>query len=169
MLILHASASPALVVEAPGRRVVFANPAANALFGPSEIRQWPLVAELITGWDASKASFPASIRRKAGGWSPCNISLIPLSGEDRDLDVVLISEHSLEHDLEEAKQRLQFVIDMLPQAICLFDHDDRYVLWNKKSWRALHRHCPASEARNPLRGYIEDQPSQWRNVGNCGR
>lgn len=27
---------------------------------------------------------------------------------------------------------MQFVIDMLPQAICLFDHDDRYVLWNKK-------------------------------------
>ncbi|QSY98027.1 diguanylate cyclase (plasmid) [Rhizobium bangladeshense] len=132
MRVLHACSSPALVVEAPGRRVVFANPAANALFGPSEIRQWPLVAELITGWDASKASFPASIRSKAGGWSPCNISLIPLSGEDRDLDVVLISEHSLEHDLEEAKQRLQFVIDMLPQAICLFDHDDRFVLWNKK-------------------------------------
>lgn len=132
MRVLHACSSPALVVEAGGHRIVFANPAANALFGPSEITQWPSASKLITGWNASKPSFPASIQCRAG-WLPCAISLIPLSGEDRGLNAVLItSKHSLEHDLKEARQRLQFVIDMLPQAICLFDHDDRYVLWNKK-------------------------------------
>lgn len=35
-------------------------------------------------------------------------------------------------DAEAAQRRLRFIIDMLPQAICVFDQEDRYILWNEK-------------------------------------
>ncbi len=34
--------------------------------------------------------------------------------------------------VREANLRLRYVIEMLPQAVCVFDSKDRYVLWNQK-------------------------------------
>jgi diguanylate cyclase (GGDEF)-like protein/PAS domain S-box-containing protein len=35
-------------------------------------------------------------------------------------------------EAREANLRLRYVIEMLPEAVCVFDAEDRYVLWNQK-------------------------------------
>lgn len=118
----------------PDDRIVSANQAAKALFGRGDpAAHWDPVSELIPEWNPSNSNFEASIRDRTGEWSDCRITVIRHLGEALDLSVVMIAvETSIGRALEAANQRLQFVIDMLPQAICLFDQDDRYVLWNKK-------------------------------------
>lgn len=117
----------------PDDRIVSANQAAKALLGRDDPAQWEPVSELIPQWNLSDSSFEASISDGTGGWSDCKFTVIRHLGGARDLAIVMIAvETSLGRALEEANQRLQFVVDMLPQAICLFDPDDRYVLWNKR-------------------------------------
>jgi diguanylate cyclase (GGDEF)-like protein/PAS domain S-box-containing protein len=117
----------------PDDRILSANRAAQTLFGRNDPLQWEPASQLIPQWPSSGATFQALIRDGSGEWSDCKITMIRKLGEACDITVALIAvETSLGRALEAAKLRLQFVIDMLPQAICVFDHEDRYVLWNRR-------------------------------------
>lgn len=129
---LEASPRPAFAAG-PDDRVLFANRAAQTLFGREDPSRWEPVSELIPQWRSSGATFQGSVKGGSGEWTDCDITVIDGLGEAGDIAIVMMAVSArLGLVSGEANRRLQFIIDMLPQAICVFDPEDRYVLWNKR-------------------------------------
>lgn len=132
---LSACPLPAMCVDARGT-IIFANAAAGHLLECGDVLgsaikgllpEWPLPFEV------SQTFFQPVTGKK----SVCQIGLIPWQSEMADpVRVVMIiptaTEPSAGLAVREANLRLRYVIEMLPQAICVFDAQDRYILWNEK-------------------------------------
>lgn len=139
-----------------GGVIVFANEAAATMAGTSASLVRTPVSRLLPEWHSLSSATAKSFRREAtllrddGGAIPVELSFVRLSADvDGPTGVVirdLIDERALESmrlelerqneealaEAEAAHRRLGFIIDMLPQAACVFDAEDRYVLWNEK-------------------------------------
>jgi diguanylate cyclase (GGDEF)-like protein/PAS domain S-box-containing protein len=136
IVLLESCPLAALIVNAAGF-VIFANAEAQALFDGTDTLSGTSVADLLPTWPLDKPDgSPVSLRSRAGETRRCNIRVSPCPGSGEPIAVVWIEpgepEKSAGLAVREANLRLRYVIEMLPQAICVFDAKDRYVLWNQK-------------------------------------
>ncbi len=155
LLLLEAVPFAALCVNAAGV-IVFANQAAREMAGGGPALVRTPVSRLVPEWHLLSTASARSYRRETillrsdGGAIPVELSFVRFgAAEDAMMGVVirdLIDEKALESmrlelerqneealiEAEAARRRLGFIIDMLPQAACVFDAEDRYVLWNEK-------------------------------------
>ena len=136
--------------------IVFANQAACEMAGEKSMLVRTPVSRLLPEWHVLATASARSFRRETmllrsdGGAIPVEVSFVRFgAGAEAMTGVVirdLIDEKALESmrlelerqneeallEAEAARRRLGFIIDMLPQAACVFDAEDRYVLWNEK-------------------------------------
>ncbi|WP_087149187.1 diguanylate cyclase domain-containing protein [Pararhizobium antarcticum] len=151
---LGAVPSASLCVNAGGV-ILFANEAVLAIAGPGPLTRTP-VSRLLPQWHALSATQAQSYRRETvllrhdGSAIPVELSIVRWDREGASLTGVvirdLIDEQALDHmrlelerqreqvlaEAEAAHRRLGFIIDMLPLAVCVFDAEDKYVLWNAR-------------------------------------
>ncbi|WP_349437663.1 diguanylate cyclase [Pararhizobium sp. A13] len=155
LLLLGAVPFASLCVNAAGA-IVFANRAACEMAGVGSTLVRTPVSRLVPEWHLLSTASARSYRRETillrndGGTIPVELSFVRFgAAEEAMIGVVirdLIDERALESmrlelerqndeallEAEAARRRLGFIIDMLPQAACVFDAEDRYVLWNEK-------------------------------------
>ncbi len=136
MVLLESCPIAALIVNAAGF-VLFANAEARSLLGTEETLPGAAVADLLPTWPLDDHdSSPVHLRSGAGEIRSCHIRVSPCSGSGEPITVVWIETGGLQDAAglaaREANLRLRYVIEMLPQAVCVFDSKDRYVLWNQK-------------------------------------
>jgi diguanylate cyclase (GGDEF)-like protein/PAS domain S-box-containing protein len=152
LMLLGAVPVASLCVNAGGI-IIFANEAVRAMSGAGSALARTPVSRLLPEWHSLSNASAKSFRRETlllrddGSVIPVELSIVRFG--DALTGVVirdLIDERSLESmrlELERqndeallearaAHQRLGFFIDMLPQAACVFDAEDRYILWNEK-------------------------------------
>lgn len=132
---LEAYPMAALVIDATGV-VVFANAQARDLFALGDAPLDLAVSDLLPDWPLSTAaSYPLVV---AGGSHrrDCQVRLMTWHSASGMMTAVLIDPENVERQAavaaREANLRLRYVIEMLPEAVCVFDANDRYVLWNEK-------------------------------------
>jgi diguanylate cyclase (GGDEF)-like protein/PAS domain S-box-containing protein len=155
LLLLGAVPFACVCVSTAGT-IVFANQAACTMAGARSTLVRTPVSRLVPEWHFLSTASARSYRRETmllrsdGGAIPVELSFVRFgAAEDAMIGVVirdLIDEKALESmrlelerqndealvAAEAARRRLGFIIDMLPQAACVFDVEDRYVLWNEK-------------------------------------
>jgi len=123
----------AAVAIGPDDQILFVNQPAKDLLGLNRAPGVRVFTEFVPQWTSLGTVFRASVKSRSGQALECDISVTPGLGDKGEISVALVSVHrSTERALEEANLRLKYVIEMLPQAVCVFDANDRYVLWNKK-------------------------------------
>lgn len=130
---LDACPTAAFILDAAGT-IVHANAEARRLFYQRDqfdglpvdrlLPDWPLAAEMPQQYpivDGSGHERRACVR--TGRWQ----------GRSGEMMTVFIDVERIEQqETPAAEIRLRSILDMLPQAICVFDAEDRYVLWNQK-------------------------------------
>lgn len=152
LMLLRAVPVASVCVNAGGL-IVFANEAAAAMSGASFVLARTPVSRLLPEWHAVSNATAKSFRRETlllrgdGSVIPVELSVVRFSDVLTGIVIRdLIDERSMESmrlELERqndeallearaAHRRLGFFIDMLPQAACVFDAEDRYILWNEK-------------------------------------
>ncbi len=139
-----------------GGIILFANETVRAIVGGGlDLARTP-VSRLFPQWHELSATKAKSFRRETillrhdGSAVPVELSLVrwEREGETQTGVVIrdLIDERAVDSmrlelerqneqslvEAEAAHRRLGFIIHMLPQAACVFDAEDRYVLWNEK-------------------------------------
>lgn len=123
----------AAVAIAPDDQIVFANRAAVELLELADGSRWPRFTEVVPEWRNRGSIFRAPVESRSRGARSFNIAV---TRGMRDSDTVAVAfimgQQSTDHGVDESNQRLKFIIEMLPQAICVFDAQDRYVLWNER-------------------------------------
>lgn len=194
LLMLGAIPFASVCVNAAGT-IVFANDAAMAMAGVGASLVRTPISTLLPHWHSVSATAARSFRRESmllrrdGAAIPVELSFVKFDGEGMTGVLIrdLIDEKALEtmrHELERqsedalleaesAQRRLGFIIDMLPQAACVFDAEDRYVLWNEK-YSALYPEIadhlrPGMPFQDILRisldsgetAEVVDDPKQW--------
>ena len=146
---------PLLIARSNGA-ICLANPPLRALCGWTEPLVGRPAGSVIRGWDtgarsaAAARAVPALLERACG--APLAVELLVSSWRARGdrftgavvrrLAAVEASAPALERrpdqaDFEIAQARaahdlLEEVVEMLPQAVCVFDAQDRYLLWNRR-------------------------------------
>lgn len=130
---LDACSTAAFILDAAGT-IVHANAEARRLFYQRDqfdglpvdrlLSDWPLAAEMPQQYpivDGSGHERRACVR--TGRWQ----------GRSGEMMTVFIEVERIEQqETPAAEIRLRSIRDMLPKAVCLFDPEDRYVLWNQK-------------------------------------
>ena len=130
---LEACPSAVLVVDAVGT-IAFANAEARRLFltdgdvsglpAKRFLLDWPLPPQILQYRIANARGNETLARVKAARWQVASGIMTTLYIEpERDRNLPATSEADI---------RLRSVIEMLPQAVCVFDAEDRFVLWNGK-------------------------------------
>ncbi len=152
LLLLGAVPVASLCVNAGGI-IVFANEALSAMSGAgADLARTP-VSRLLPEWHAVSNVSAKSFRRETlllrgdGSVIPVELSVVRFSDaltgavirdliDERSMESMRLElERQNDEALLEARaahRRLGFFIDMLPQAACVFDAEDRYILWNEK-------------------------------------
>lgn len=152
LMLLGAVPVASLCVNAGGV-IVFANEAVRAMSGAGAALARTPVSRLLPEWHTVSNASAESFRRETlllrgdGSVIPVELSVVRFGGDMAGVVIRdLIDEQSMEKmrlELERqndeallearaAHRRLGFFIDMLPQAACVFDAQDRYILWNEK-------------------------------------
>lgn len=136
ILLLETCPLAALILNAAGT-VVFANRHACELFEKAEITAGTPISGLLPEWSPEeRGKTRLVIQRPSGQSRSCEIQAMPypIAGEGRIAVWIDTSERNSAFGIaaREANLRLRYVIEMLPQAVCVFDAQDRYVLWNEK-------------------------------------
>ncbi|WP_244490160.1 diguanylate cyclase [Rhizobium sp. Root483D2] len=152
LMLLEAVPVASLCVNAGGI-IVFANGMVTAMVGggPGLVRT--PVSRLLPEWHIVSSVSALSFRRETlllrcdGSIIPVELSVVRFSEvltgivirdliDERSMETMRLElERQNEEALLEARaahRRLGFFIDMLPQAACVFDAEDRYILWNEK-------------------------------------
>jgi len=152
LMLLEAVPVASLCVNAGGI-IVFANGMVTAMAGggPGLVRT--PVSRLLPEWHIVSSVSAPSFRRETlllrcdGSIIPVELSVVRFSEaltgvvirdliDERSMETMRLElERQNEEALLEARaahRRLGFFIDMLPQAACVFDAEDRYILWNEK-------------------------------------
>lgn len=132
---LEAYPMAAVVIDAAGD-VVFANAEARDLFTLGDAPLHLTISELLPDWPlAATASRPVVI---AGGIHrrDCQVRIMTWHSASDTMTAVLVEPDDKGRQASAAARdahlRLRYVIEMLPEAVCVFDANDRYVLWNEK-------------------------------------
>ncbi len=155
LAVLQNSPGAVLCMDEAGR-IIFANEAAIRLTGPGEPLLGRLIQDLIPDWTAIMSGPGPPLNAKTvlvprpGHVFPVGLSVTDLTergigifaaylggSPDRAAgdDLLQSTRNEAAAALEEAKmaeRRMRAIIEMLPQAVCVFDAQDRYVLWNQK-------------------------------------
>lgn len=130
---LEACPIAALVLDAAGT-IVFANAEARGLFALGDAPS--VIGDLVPDWPLPPAAAPALIVTGDGQWRDCQVRVMTWPSTSGTLSAVLVEPENEERRAamaaREANLRLRYVIEMLPEAVCVFDANDRYVLWNEK-------------------------------------
>lgn len=145
---------PLLIVDSNGA-IRFANAAFQALTGwPHHLTGYP-VRDIIKDWDCTPIDGGESravktwLDRSSG--SPLSVELVQSSwqAEGESLKGAIVRDLSkgvaeapdegpqppaalAAAQVEAAHKLLEEVVEMMPQAVCVFDSQDRYVLWNRR-------------------------------------
>lgn len=124
-----------LVLDTTGH-VIFANAEAGHLLHPEDrlagvdiaelMPEWPLLSGISTVFVSDHASHRRLCRVQVMSWSTSTETVTAAFLEPVD------DERPAGYAAREANLRLRYVIEMLPEAVCVFDANDRYVLWNQK-------------------------------------
>jgi len=123
----------AALAIAPDDQIVFANRPAVELLELADVSRWPRFAEVVPEWRSRGPTFRASIRSRSREAHDFDIAVTwGLGDADTVAVAIMTGQRSPNRHLDESSQRLKFIIEMLPQAICVFDAEDRYVLWNER-------------------------------------
>lgn len=151
-MLLGAVPVASLCVNAGGV-IVFANEAVNAMSGAGAALARTPVSRLLPEWPTVSSASARSFRRETlllrgdGSVIPVELSVVRFTDaligvvirdliDERSMEAMRLElERQNEETLLEARaahRRLGFFIDMLPQAACVFDAQDRYILWNEK-------------------------------------
>jgi len=137
----------------PDCLIVAANTAAAAIAGGTQALAGQPIADVLPEWTAPLANAAAPRRemalvREDGTKANVEVSIVKLGSAGlvcaviRDIGrekMIAALQTELQRQSEKAlldagaaTRRLEYFIDMLPQAACIFDAQDRYVLWNRK-------------------------------------
>jgi diguanylate cyclase (GGDEF)-like protein/PAS domain S-box-containing protein len=129
---LEACPTPAVAI-APDDQIVFANRPAVELLELDDGSGWPRFTEVVPEWRSKGSIFRAPIESRSRGARDCEIAVTRGIGDVDTVAVALITgQQFTDYLVDESNKRLKFIIEMLPQAICVFDAEDRYVLWNER-------------------------------------
>ena len=134
-LLLDACPSAVIVLD-PEHRLAFANRQACELFGPDRSFIGLPATDLFLEWplpvpDRARLIISAG----SGSGRPYDVMVSPYSGRDGPMTMVWIQSAARDpvaDVLSHADLRLRYMVEMLPQAVCVFDAEDRYVLWNQR-------------------------------------
>ena len=129
---LEACPTAAFVLDAAGT-IVFANAAARRLFHLQHPCPGVAVKTFLPDWPQAAN---ACLADGSGDRRPVQVKVADWRSGSRTMTTVFIEAEcqpgGLPDAREEADIRLRYIIEMLPQAVCVFDAEDRFVLWNRK-------------------------------------
>jgi diguanylate cyclase (GGDEF)-like protein/PAS domain S-box-containing protein len=132
---LQACPMAVLVLDAASH-VVFANTEAEQLLELEDRLCGTHIAEFMLEWPLLSGVSTAFVSSRPGHRKLCRVQVINwLSGTETVTAALLEpvdDERPAGYAAREANLRLRYVIEMLPEAVCVFDANDRYVLWNQK-------------------------------------
>ncbi|MBB3593149.1 diguanylate cyclase (GGDEF)-like protein/PAS domain S-box-containing protein [Rhizobium sp. BK529] len=131
---LQACPMTVLVLDTAGR-IIFVNEAGklihleDRLVGMDIARfmpEWPLLSGVSTAFVCDRFGHRQLCRVRVMNWPVGTKAATVIFLEPAD------AERPAGYAAREANLRLRYVIEMLPEAVCVFDASDRYVLWNQK-------------------------------------
>ncbi|MEW9612802.1 diguanylate cyclase [Shinella sp. S4-D37] len=130
---LEACPTTAFVVDATGT-IVFANAAAYRLFHPQRDFQGLTIKRFLPDWPLPPHGSPSRIADGLGNekLAHVNVASWPAVSGTMTTVFVYVEPEQNRPDTNEAENRLRHIIEILPQAVCVFDAEDRFVLWNRK-------------------------------------
>lgn len=130
---LDACPTAAFVLDAAGT-VLLANAEARRLFHPQDQFAGLPVKQFLPDWPLPSAASPCRLVDGSSGEIPAQVRWASWQATSGTTTTVFIEAERKEcpPDIPEADNRLRSIIEMLPQAVCVFDAEDRYVLWNRK-------------------------------------
>lgn len=178
LAVLQNSPGAVLCMDKAGR-VIFANQVAIRLIGPGEPLLGRLIQDFIPDWTAL-LSGPCPPLNTKTAWAPRHGHKFPVELSVTDLteggvgffaaylrdtsdrsvgdELLQSTRNEAAEALEEAKmaeRRMRAIIEMLPQAVCVFDAQDRYVLWNQKYAETYPEIAHLLAPRVPFRDILE--------------
>ncbi len=125
----------ALILNASGA-VIFANAEARELFHSEDGLPGRAIPDLLPEWPLALTTSRSFIKDCGGRRRSCHVRVVTWPATSDAMTAVFIEaggeESSAGSAAREANLRLRYVIEMLPEAVCVFDARDRYVLWNQK-------------------------------------
>ncbi|MCQ4633980.1 diguanylate cyclase [Shinella sp. CPCC 100929] len=130
---LEACPTTAIVVDVTGT-IVFANAAAYRLFRPQRDLCGLPIKQFLPDWSLPAQGTQSRIVDGLGNEKLAHVKIASWSAVSGTMSTVFVeieSERNLP-DTSEAENRLRHIIEILPQAVCVFDAEDRFVLWNRK-------------------------------------
>ena len=129
---LDACPTAAFVLDAAGT-IVHANPEARRLFYTHEQLDGLPMELFLTVWPMAQDMPRCPIVDGSGHERRACVRTSRWQGRSGEMMTVFIEVERIEQqETPAAEIRLRSILDMLPQAVCLFDSEDRYVLWNQK-------------------------------------
>ncbi|MCL6709457.1 diguanylate cyclase [Pseudomonas sp. R2.Fl] len=132
---LEACPVAAIIVDAAGV-VVFANGAAHRLFHSGDRLPGSSVGDWVAEWPLPPGVTRSLVIDGNGDRVPAHTRALSWSTESGTKTALFVEaghgEPLAGSDASEAELRLRYIIEMLPEAVCVFDADDQYVLWNEK-------------------------------------
>lgn len=124
-----------LVLDAVGQ-VIFTNTEARHLLHLEDRLSGVDIAELMPEWPLLSGVSTVLASDRPGCRLLCRVQLMNWSTGTETVTAAFLEpvddEHPAGNAIREANLRLRYVIEMLPEAVCVFDANDRYVLWNQK-------------------------------------
>jgi diguanylate cyclase (GGDEF)-like protein/PAS domain S-box-containing protein len=130
---LEACPIAALVLDS-NDRIQFANPAASSLFCRSELIG-SAIRDHLPAWPVASGDDVILIETDGGECLSCRVQLMVWPEQNGTVTAILIGAQpamATARPQREAELRLRCMIEMLPEAMCVFDANDRFILWNKK-------------------------------------
>jgi diguanylate cyclase (GGDEF)-like protein/PAS domain S-box-containing protein len=129
---LEACPLAAFVVDAAGT-IVFANATLYRLLSPHSEVVGSAANQFLSDWPPTERISRSRMAEEFAVDGPVKVTVATWQAVSGPMTTVFIGpEFEKASDTSEADLRLRHVIEMLPQAVCVFDAEDRYVLWNKK-------------------------------------
>ncbi len=124
-----------LVLDAADH-VILANPEARRFLRLEDRFDGADIAELIPEWPLLPGFSTTVVHDRSGHRRPCRLRVMNWPAGAQTVTAAFLEpvddERPAGYAAREANLRLRYVIEMLPEAVCVFDANDRYVLWNQK-------------------------------------
>ena len=135
-MLLEACPLAAIVLD-PAECVAFGNRRACEFFGSGSAFVGTPIADLLPRWPLPDPKGSRLLLRGGqGSRRSCEVKTSTCLGPNGPMTTVWIEgteqDSTAERAASDADLRLRYMVEMLPQAVCVFDADDRYVLWNQR-------------------------------------
>jgi len=132
---LEACPMAVLVLDTTGH-VIFANAEAGHLLHLEDRPRGVDITELMPEWPLLSGVSTAFISDHPGHRRLCRVQVVSWPTGKETVTAAFLEpvddKRPAGYAAREANLRLRYVIEMLPEAVCVFDANDRYVLWNQK-------------------------------------